>query len=327
MTDQKSAPTGPSNGTRDIKIGQKAGHSGASSSLSIHLALLVVQIAFGSLAVEGKLAMSPRFGVKPESLAMMRILGGALVFVPANLLWGGSRLRSARGWATMATLSLFGIVLNQALFLRGLSLTSPVSATLLVATIPVMTALVSVLVGKDKLHASSALGFVVAVLGVVVLSGFAVPHAGDAFVLLNALSYAVYVVYSKGALAEHGTLAVMAWVFGLGTLLFAPVGAVSLIHDAPRWSAGTIGLVAFVVLVPTVIAYGVNAWALRRASPMLVTTYVYLQPLIVVALAAVQLGQTPTTQALLGGMCVLAGVAIVVRGQQARDRQTRRNAL
>lgn len=304
---------------RDPTPGSIDGHRTPETPLSIHVALFVVQFAFGSLAVEGKIAMSPRYGVAPEALAMVRILGGALVFVPAWLAVrgeeGARRTMSLRDRATLALLALFGIVLNQALFLRGLSMTSPVAATLLVATIPIFTAAISIATGRDRLDARAAAGFVSAIFGILVLSGFALPARGDALVLLNALSYAIYVVYSKDALSRHGTLAVMANVFGAGVLLFSPIGAVTLVRDAPRWSAGAIGLVAFVVLVPTVFAYGMNAWALRRASPTLVTIYIYLQPLVVVALAALQLGQTPSASTIVGGLFILAGVTIVARAR------------
>jgi drug/metabolite transporter (DMT)-like permease len=309
--------TRASSAVHDAASESPEGRKAPETSASIHAALILVQIAFGSLAVEGNVVMSPRFGVAPEALAMARILGGALVFVPAYLVavarGGAGRISSWRDRMILAALSLFGVVLNQALFLRGLSQTSPVAATLLVATIPVFTAVIVVLTGRDRLRARAALGVLLAIAGIAVLSGFALPARGDALVLLNALSYAIYVVYSKDALARHGSLAVMAYVFGWGALLFAPIGGVRLLVDAPTWSVGAIGLVLYVVLVPTVLAYGLSAWALRRASPTLVTIYIYLQPIVVVALAAIQLGQVPTIRALLGGVFILAGVTIVAR--------------
>src|SRR5262249_17514971 len=93
--------------------------------------------------------------------------------------------------------------------------------------------------------------------------------------------------------------------------LFAPVGGLTLVREAPSWSGATLGLVAFIVLVPTAFAYSVNAWALGRATPGVVTVYVYLQPLVVVALAWAQLGRPPDPRALLAGPLILVGVAIV----------------
>ena len=101
--------------------------------------------------------MGPRFGVSPAALAMVRILGGALVFVPALLASGRPRIRSFRDAGELAVLGLFGVVLNQALFLAGLRQTSPVSATLLVATIPIFTAAIGALAGRrDRLTAREA---------------------------------------------------------------------------------------------------------------------------------------------------------------------------
>lgn len=311
----------------DLETSTKNHEAPARTSASVHAALFVVQVAYASLAVEGKIAMGPLYRVSPEALAMMRILGGALVFVPAYLLSPQApKVELRRDRFVLVVLAIFGVALNQALFLRGLSQTSPMTAILLIATIPVFTALFAVLAGRDRLTLRMAVGLVLAVFGVIALSGFAVPHQGDAFVLLNAASYAIYVVFSKSAVVRYGALAVMAWVFGAATILFAPIGAVSLVRDVPHWSLGAYALVAFVVLVPTVLAYGVNAWALGRATPTLVTIYIYLQPLVVIALSAMQLGQTPQTASLFGGLFILAGVTTVAlpksqSGSRARTKQ------
>jgi drug/metabolite transporter (DMT)-like permease len=278
---------------------------------AVHVALLFVQIAFGSLAVEGKLAMSPRFGVSPPALAMARILGGALVFAPLALAQGGPRVRALRDVAELTLLALFGVVLNQALFLAGLRQTSPVSATLLIATIPVFTVVIAALAGRERLRLRGAAGIALALTGALALSGFALPRRGDAMVMLNSASYAIYIVFSKRALARLGPMTVITWVFGAGAVLFAPIGGRALLAEAPAWPPTTVALVAFIVLVPTAFAYSVNAWALARATPALVTVYVYFQPLVVVALAWAQLDQPPEPRAVLAGLFILAGVGLV----------------
>jgi len=281
------------------------------TQLRVHLTLLVVQVAFASLAVEGKVAMGPPYGVSPPALAMIRILGGAVTFIAAHLALRTPRVTRARDVAELAALAVFGIVVNQALFLAGLSQTAPVSATLLVAMIPVFTAAIAAIAGRERLNARAGAGIAVALFGVLVLSGFALPGRGDVLVLLNSASYAVYVVFAKSALERLGTVTVVAWVFGLGALLFAPIGGVALAREAPAWPAATIALVAFIVLVPTVLAYALNAWALRRAAPSLVTIYVYLQPLVVAALARIQLGRAVSLRAALAGIVIFVGVGLV----------------
>jgi drug/metabolite transporter (DMT)-like permease len=284
---------------------------GGSTPGRVHVALVAVQIAFGSLAVEGKLAMSPAYGVSPHALAMTRIAAGAVVFVVAHRVLRTPRVNRLRDAVSLALLSLFGIVLNQALFLAGLRQTSPMAATLLVATIPVFSAIIAAVTGRDRLGARAAAGVGVALFGVLALTRFALPARGDVLVVLNALSYAVYVVFAKAQLERYGTVTVVAWVFGCGALLFAPLGATALIRELPRWSPGAAALVAFVVLVPTLFAYGLNAWALRRAPPTLVAIYVYLQPILVATLAWIQLGQALEPHMLVAGVLIFAGVGLV----------------
>ena len=285
--------------------------------LRLHAALVVVQLAFGSLAVEGKVVMSPRHGVSPAALVMVRILGAAAVFAVAHLVMGTPRVRAWVDVARLGGLALAGVVVNQLLFMSGLRLTSPVAATLLIATIPVFAALVAAVFRRDRITGRSALGIGVAVLGIAVLSRFTLPHAGDVLVLANSLSYAFFVVFAKGMIDRFGAVTVTAWVFGLGAVVFAPLGAAQLAREAPTWSRDTILLTAYVVLVPTVLAYGINAWALRRATPTLVAVYVYLQPIVVVTLAWLQLGEPLHAHAAAGGLLILAGVAVVASGRRA----------
>lgn len=289
-----------------------------SPNFRVHLSLLVVQLAFGSLAVEGKLAMSPAHGISPQALAMLRIAGTATVFVALHLFMRTPRVRSWSDAARLFGLSLAGVVVNQVLFLSGLSLTSAVSATLLVATIPVFAAIIAAVSGRDRLGVRAVVGIALALLGMAVLARFTLPHLGDLLVVANAFSYALYVVFAKGVLERYGTVTVVAWVFGLGALTFAPIGAATLWREAPTWPAPTIGLAAFILLVPTLLAYGLNAWALSRAPATLVAVYIYLQPLVVVALAWLQLGERLGLHTALAGLLILAGVGVVALGRIPR---------
>lgn len=278
--------------------------------------LAFVQIGFASLHVEAKLAMGPDYGVSPFALAMLRIAGSAVVFIPLYLAMGTSRVRSWRDVGVLTILSVLGIVNNQALYLAGLRITSPISATLLVAMIPVFTILIVAVTGRARLTSRQILGTAIAFLGIGVLMDFALPRLGDTLVLLNALSFALYVVYSKEILERLGALTVMAWVFGIATLLFLLSGALDVVTETPNWSAGAIWLVVYIVLVPTILVYAANAWALRYASPGQVTIYMFLQPVIVALLVWIQLGQELSTQTLYAAILTTLGVALVLTAKR-----------
>jgi drug/metabolite transporter (DMT)-like permease len=250
-------------------------------------------------------------GVSPFALCMARLLGAALVLVPLAARRSGPRVLTARDRGGMLLLSLLGIVFNQVLFLLGLKRTSPLSATLLIATIPVFTLALAVATRRERLEARTAIGIGVAFFGVVVLSGFAVPALGDTFVLLNAASYATYLILARPYLERFGAFTVMAWAFGLGAIVLAPLGGPALVLEAPNWSLTAVALVGWIVAIPTIFAYLLNAFALKRASPVLVTVYVYVQPTVVALLAWVQLGERPEVRALAAGALIFAGVTIV----------------
>jgi len=291
----------------------------ARSTWFLHGVLLLVQLAFAALAVEGKLAMSPDVGVDPTALAMARILGGAIAFIALGMVVGRLRMRSLREIAQLAGLSILGIVANQALYLHGLRETSPLSATLLVSTIPIFAAVIGVGMGRDQMTKRTWLGLGLAVLGILVLTGFHLPSKGDAFVLVNSLAYSFYLVLMQDLARRLGAIEVMAWVFGLGALLFLPWGGRSLVADFPQWSPLAFSLVAFVVLVATVFTYLGNAWAIARATPTMVAVYVYLQPLFVAILGFVQLGEPIRPRTILAGGLILTGVTLVVRKRVSKE--------
>lgn len=285
-----------------------------------HAALLVVQVAFASQTVEAKVAMMPRAeggeGLAPAAIAMVRMVCGA-VFFQTLAHAGAARAKEptaplgARTHLALVALSVLGIALNQTLFLVGLRATSPFAVALLAGTIPVFAAGFGVLFGRERLEGRTVLGLVLSLAGVLVLTGIGRFDLGALLVSFNSASYAAYLVLARPLVRTLGAVRVVSWVFTYGALLFAPLGMGALVHELPLLTPRGVGFLAYIVLMPTIVAYGLNAWALGRSSALLVTVYIYLQPLLAALLAWVQLGQTLTARALGAGALILAGLAIV----------------
>lgn len=303
-----------------------------------HLALLVVQFAFGSQAVEGKLAMLPRAaggaGLEPEAIAMARMIGAAVFFqvlewvlrkrAPSGIeAENGRRERpevalTRRDHLVLFGLSVLGISINQTLFLLGLRMTAPVSAALLSVTIPVFTAVLAVVARQERVSAGLVIGLVLALTGALELTGVTHVDRGATLVLVNSLSYALYLVLGRSVIQRLGALTVIRWIFTWGALSFLPIGLVPLIGALRDLSPLGAWLLAYILVVPTIIAYLANAWALGRSTATLVTIYIYLQPLIAAALAYVQLGQPLASKVLLAGVFILSGVTVVaLRGRRS----------
>jgi drug/metabolite transporter (DMT)-like permease len=290
-----------------------------------HAALLLVQLAFASQTVEAKVAMLPRAAggeeIFPEALAMMRMLGGALFFQAIVRVRGTQGVAISRGdHARLAGLSILGVALNQALFLLGLRWTTPFATSLLGATIPVFAAALAVLFGKEALSARTALGLVLAIAGVLSLIGVGSLDPGAVLVALNSLSYAAYVVLSRDVVVRVGALRAVAWIFTYAALLFAPFGlrpmAAQLATLTPRGWAFAL----YILAMPTIVAYLLNAWALARSSATLVTIYIYLQPLLAAVLAWAQLGLGISKRAWLAAVLILLGLGVVALRQPVKLR-------
>lgn len=316
---RQSRPTAASGTAAEVELA--TGESSLSrGAWATHAALLLVQFAFASQAVEAKVAMLPRSQggeeIFPEALAMIRMLGGALFFQAIVRARGTQRVAiTRRDHLRLVGLSVIGVALNQTLFLLGLRWTSPFSTSLLGATIPVFAAGLAVLFGKETLRLRTVIGLAVAVAGVVSLIGIGSIDRGAILVALNSLSYAAYVVLSRDVVVRVGALRAVAWIFTYAALLFAPFGMPAMLAQLPVLTGRGWVFVLYILAVPTIVAYLLNAWALGRSSATMVTVYIYLQPLIAAVLAWAQLGYGISRRAWLAAVLILIGLGVVASRQ------------
>lgn len=287
-----------------------------------HLALIMVQIMFGTWPLVGKVVLR---SIPSTGLVAIRVVGAAIALAFVQKFAKGRRKITRKDLAWLALCSALGVVLNQLLYVKGLSLTTVINSTLLGTTIPVFTLLVGAALGYDSLSWRKVIGIATAGFGVVYLidplrADFSrATSIGNLLTVANSLSYGAYIVLSKDLVKRYGALNVLTWMFLMGCLVTAPVGTVALART-PMLSLGWevwLGLL-YIILVPTVGAYYLNAWALARVEPSTVATYIYLQPVIAFALAPLILGEAWSARTVFACLLIFAGVAIVI--WRGRDR-------
>ncbi|HEX8651456.1 MAG TPA: DMT family transporter [Pyrinomonadaceae bacterium] len=294
-------------------------NSGAASigreAVAPHLALVGVQILFGTWPIVGKIALR---ALPSTTLVALRVCGAAIAFLILQRITTGMQKIRKEDYARLALYSLLGVVLNQLLFVKGLSLTTVINATLLGTTIPVFTLLVSILLGFDRVSWRKALGILLAASGVVYLvdplradfSGSTT--LGNLLIVANSISYGAYIAISKDILKRYGALTVITWIFIFGTVATLPVGILTLSETALATAGVGVWLaVIYIIIFPTVGAYYLNAWALQRVAPSTVAAYIYLQPLIAFAFAPLILGERWNSRTWLASALIFAGVAAV----------------
>jgi drug/metabolite transporter (DMT)-like permease len=307
----------PTVGLEDVR----ASASKEPGAWATHVALGLVQIGFAAGTVEGKIAMRPWAdgggGIPPFALGMLRMLGGAIFFLGVTQALNLRKKTTLRDHIALALLAVVGIVLNQTLFLAGLRLTTPVSAALLSTTIPVFTAAIAIAARVERPSVRSLGGLALALLGVLWLTGVRAVDHGAVLVAMNSLSYALYLVFGRNVIRRLGAFTVVTWVYVWATLLFAPIGGHALLKAAPELTARGWEYAAFIVVVPTIFAHILNAWALGRSSTTLVTVYIYVQPLMAAVLAWVQLGQGLSARLVVAAILIFAGVSVVASRRPA----------
>lgn len=295
-------------------------------ALAPHVALILVQIFFGSWPIFGKIVLR---SMSATSLVCCRLTGAAIAFAILQRRMRPLIEMPRRDLAWLALCSVLGVVGNQFLYVKGLSLTTAINASLLATSIPVFTLVVSVILGHDKLSARRLLGVACAAAGVIYLIN---PHradfswqtsAGNFLLVSNSFCYAAYIVISKELFKKYGALNVITWLFVLGTVVTIPVGVISLSREnLPALGLGVWVAIGCIVIFPTVIAYYLNGWALTRVTPTTVAIYIYLQPLVAFGFAPLFLGEELNYRTLLAAVLIFAGVAMVTwrgRSRAARD--------
>lgn len=282
-----------------------------------HLALIAVQVFFGSLPVIGKVVLAVLPAV---SLVGFRVGITALVLFAVQLYRRRIWLQNSSDYWRLAVLSLFGVTFNQLLFVGGLSLTKAANTSLLAVTIPVFTLLVSSVVGSEKLRTIKALGIVLSAVGVIFLidprnaSFSSQTTIGDLMIVVNSLCYGIYVATSKEVITRNGAFRSMMWVFIFAGLICVPLGLFSLSSvDVAAVDSTIWWLVLYIAVIATAFPYLLNAYALSKVNPSIVAVYIYLQPLIGFLLAVIFLNEVIDARFAVATVLVFAGVYLTTR--------------
>ena len=289
----------------------------AREALPVHLALVGVQVMFASMVVTAKSLYSY---LDPLGVAAARTGFGALVFWLVVVLWRRYQPLRGRGHAArLALFGLLGVTVNQVFFLLGLHYSTAVNASLLVTTIPIFAVFLEVVLRRTSVSGARLAGMAVAFAGVAVVVGadrFDLSSRlflGNAMIVLNAFSYALFLVLSRPLLEVYSPLTLTAWIFLFGSLINVPLGFGTFLDGVPQMSAGAWGLLIYILVVPTVGAYFLNSWCLKRVPASVVALYIYLQPVTAAALACVFLAERITGHHVLGALAIFAGMYLAHR--------------
>ena len=279
--------------------------------------LVAVQVLFGIHYFAAKILMQT---IPPRVWAPTRVVGAALVLLAAARMLGRAFPRGGKDLGSLALFSLFGVAINQVCFVEGLHRTTATHSAIINTSIPVVTLLFAVLLGRESFDWRKGTSLALALTGVLMVvrpdrASFGESTlAGDLLTLANGTSYAFFLVISKRLISRVDPLAATAVLMGFGAIAVTAWGAPALVTFEWRTvPAATWMNAAFIILGPTAGAYFLIYWALARAEPSLVALFIYLQPLIAGLLAVVRLHERVRTLTIVGAVVLFSGVALATR--------------
>ncbi len=286
------------------------------SNLKVHLVLALVSLLFGANYTVAKIVMPEH--ISALGIIAFRVPMATLLFWGFHYFTGVHKTPSAIDLSRFFFAALFGVATNQIFFFKGISLTSPMLGSVIMTSTPIFVLVVSYFLLKEKITWVKFLGIGLGALGAILLitshgTDFSnSTFTGNLFILVNAISYSIYLVIVKPLMLKYNALTVIKWVFLFGSFMVIPFGYSGLM--AANWSNFDIGIwvsIAYIIIGSTFFAYLLNLWSLKVVSPALVGYYIYLQPLFATIIAIIFRGDEITLASILYSVMIFGGVFLV----------------
>lgn len=290
-----------------------------SERLAAKVSAFVAAVLFGSSVVAVRVAVQD---VPPLSLAVLRFGQGGLLLVLVLLLLGARNLLRVK-WHDLPLLILLGAILFTVFpvtFNASLHLIEASRGALILATIPLWSALLARMARSERLAPRQVVGVLLTLGGV----GLALAErglgwqdglgslAGDGLMLVTALCGAAYAVLAQRAFVRYTALTVTTYAMVLGTLLLLPAALVEgLVGVLPQLDWQTAALLVFLGVLGGALGFFLWTFALTRLTPTQVAVFINLNPLVAMVLAAALLAERLTIVFAAGFGAVVLGVLLV----------------
>ncbi len=285
--------------------------------LKAHAALFLVALIYGGNYSIAKVVMDDDY-LLPIPFILLRVSSAMVLFWAVHTLFIHEKIERA-DLGRFFLCGLFGVAVNQMFFFKGLDLTTPINASLIMTMTPILVLLISALLIGERITGRKMAGIAIGALGAGLLIAYGQRvrfdmevMTGNAFILINATSYGIYLVLVKRLMERYQALTVVKWVFTFGFLMVLPFGWRGLV--AADWSSFDLIIwlsVLYVLLGTTFLAYLLNAMALRVVNPSVVSIYIYLQPLLATLIALLLDKDELDLVKVFAGLSIFAGVYLV----------------
>lgn len=285
-------------------------------------ALIAVSIATLIYGVTYTIAkdVMPNY-IKPYGFIVLRVSVATLIFWTAGLFIKQQKIEKS-DYKKILIASFFGITINMLAFFKGLSLTSPISASVMMVTSPIMVLIFSSILIRKPIGKQRVLGVFIGLVGalfLITLGNSSTANStnsafGNFLVFLNAASYGLYLVLAKDLVKKYNPIVFIKWLYLFGLIFVIPFGYSEL--TAVIWEEIPTNIywnISFVLLFTTCITYLFNLYGLSKLKPTTVSVFIYLQPVIATIYALIVGSDSLNLIQLCATLLIFFGVYLVTK--------------
>ena len=290
---------------------------------------------WGLMSPVGKDAML--HGFDGITMVSFRVAGACLLFWIASLFAPKEQV-PWRDRLMFIGAALTGLLFNQCCFTIGLSITSPINASIVTTSMPIFAMILAALILREPITGKKALGVLMGCSGALILILSSAAHAdarvgdirGDLLCLFAQFSFALYLSLFNPLIKRYNVFTVNKYMFSWATLMLLPLssyhvyGVISQPIPLLTWIE-----VGYVVVCGTFFCYILPMIGQRTLRPPVVSVYNYVQPIVAVAASLIMGISTMKLTHVLAVVLVFSGVWLVVKSKSRKDieeeRQEKKN--
>lgn len=262
-----------------------------------HIAVLTANVIFGLHIPVSKALVSS--WMTPLGYMLLRILFASIIFWGVSLFQPKEKVKP-KDLLLIAVGGLFGFTIAQYTFALALNYTTPVTVSLIIALSPVVVMLLAALFLKEKITRNKIIGVVLAIVRAALLilcnangGGGSNNMAGILILLLNITCYSIYLIITRKISSRYSSVTLMKWTFLTNLIIVLPIGYSELLAQRIFTTGGFHEgwwLLAYVLLISTVVGYFLMPVGLKRLKATTVSIYMNMQP-VVASVVAIIIGQ------------------------------------
>ncbi len=251
---------------------------------------------------------------------VLRVFGATVLFWIVSFFIKTEKIEN-QDFPRIIACAFFGVALNMLTFFKGLSYTSPISASVIMVSTPIIVLILSSIIMKERMQKRKVFGIVLGLIGTafLILYGKSVGNAtnaslGNFLVFINAVSYGFYLITVRKLMDKYNAFSFVKWIYLFGFLMVLPFGFKE--FQAVNWQIIPTEIywkIGFVVLFSTFFTYLLNLLSMRELKPTTVAVFIYLQP-VFATIFAISVGKDELSFVkIISAVLIFVGVYLVTQ--------------